>query len=59
MHNIVSQNQLAGWSMTDSNQEVTSPYMSDVEKIDDYFDCLIECADLPASCKSMCKNVFD
>ena len=47
MHNRVSHNQLAGWSM---NDDLTSKaYGSDITKIDDYFDCLIECADLPNS----------
>ena len=57
MHNLISQNQLGSWSMTDIN--LSTAYDSEVQKIDDYFDCLIECADLPATCKTMCKNVFD
>jgi len=57
MHNRVSHNQLAGWSMTDSN--LTSSFDSELNKIDDYFDCLIECADLPASCKRICKTVLE
>ena len=56
MHNRVSHNQLAGWSM---NDDLSSISESNITKIDDYFDCLIECADLPATCKTMCKNVFD
>ena len=58
MHNKISHNQLSGWNMTDKNLQ-SAAYDSELQKIDDYFDCLIECADLPASCKSMCKNVFD
>ena len=57
MHNLISQNQLGSWRMTDKN--LSTAYDSEVQKIDDYFDCLIECADLPATCKTMCKNVFD
>ena len=53
MHNKVSHNQLAGWSMTDNNSNL------EINKIDDYFDCLIECADLPNACRRICKNVFD
>ncbi len=57
MHNRVSHNQLAGWSM---NDDLTSAaHGSDITKIDDYFDCLIECADLPNACRRICKNVFD
>ena len=57
MHNKVSHNQLAGWNMTDSN--LTPSLDSELNKIDDYFDCLIECADLPQACRRICKNVFD
>ena len=57
MHNKVSHNQLAGWNMTDSN--LTPSFDSELNKIDDYFDCLIECADLPNACRRICKNVFD
>ena len=57
MHNRVSHNQLAGWNMTDSN--LTPSFDSELNKIDDYFDCLIECADLPQACRRICKNVFD
>ena len=57
MHNLISQNQLGSWSMTDKN--LSTAYDSDVQKIDDYFDCLIECADLPNACRRICKNVFD
>ena len=57
MHNKVSHNQLAGWNMTDSN--LTPSFDSELNKIDDYFDCLIECADLPQACRRICKNVLD
>ena len=56
MHNRVSHNQLAGWNMTD---DLSSLSESNITKIDDYFDCLIECADLPNACRRICKNVFD
>ena len=56
MHNRVSHNQLAGWSM---NDDLTSTSESNITKIDDYFDCLVECADLPNACRRICKNVFD
>ena len=59
MHNIVSQNQLGSWNRIDSSMTQLSEETATIEKIDDYFECLIECEDLPASCKSMCKNVFD
>ena len=40
MHNLVSKNQLSGWSVSvDNNSNL------EIDKIDDYFDCLIECTD--------------
>ena len=51
MHNRVSHNQLAGWNMTDNNQNL------EINKIDDYFDCLIECADLPKRVDAYAKRI--
>ena len=54
MHSIMSKNQLAGWnSHTDSllfNEQDT--------KIDDYIECLIECADDESSCQRICKEIL-
>ena len=59
MHNLVSQNQLGSWNRFDSSMQTLSEHDADINLIDDYFECLIECEDLPNSCKSICKNVFD
>ncbi len=59
MHNIVSQNQLGSWNRIDSSMRTLSEHDADINPIDDYFECLIECEDLASSCKSICKNVFD
>ena len=57
MHNIVSQNRLAGWKV-DSSMSNLSGDATTVDQIDDYFACLIECEDLPSSCKRICSSVF-
>ena len=54
MHNLVSKNQLSGWSVSVDNNG-----NSEIDKIDDYFDCLIECTDLPNSCRRICKVMLE
>ena len=56
MHNLMSQNQLAGWN---SHTDVTKFYEQDT-KIDDYFECLIECEDDgdQSNCERVCKEVL-
>ena len=52
---IVNYNQLAGWNST------TEGFQFNVEhdaKIDDYYECLIECEDDASSCKRICKEVL-
>jgi len=50
-HNILSFNQLAEWS------EIDEPKL-DSEIVNDYFDCLIDCADDHSSCKKICKEIL-
>ena len=56
MHNLMSQNRLAGWNShtdgTEFNEQDT--------KIDDYFECLIECEDDgdQSNCERVCKEVL-
>ena len=51
---IVNYNQLAGWN---SHTKVQKFNEQDT-KIDDYFECLIECEDDASSCKRICKEVL-
>ena len=53
MHNILSTNQLRGWSITDNTIDNTQ------EKINDYFDCLIECHDTETGCIQTCKTLLE
>ena len=52
-HNLMSQNQLADWHVSDDThvQEMD-------DKINDYYDCLIECEDETSSCKRICKEIL-
>ena len=55
MHSLMSQNQLAGWK---SHTEDPRSFNDQDEKIDDYFACLIECADDESSCQRICKEIL-
>ncbi len=54
MHNLISQNQLAGWN----DLEVSDNAYEQAELVNDYFDCLIECEDEQSSCKRICKEIL-
>ena len=56
MHNLMSQNQLGSWSINDSNLQKYAP--SNIEPINDYYECLIECVDEQSSCKRVCKEIL-
>jgi len=55
MHNLVSYNQLAEWNhfekyATDRNEEL--------ELVNDYYNCLIECDDDRGTCKRICRRIL-
>jgi hypothetical protein len=52
MHNLISRNQLADWSTINSSNE-------ELDLVNDYFDCLIECDDDQGTCKRLCKILLD
>jgi len=56
---IVSYNQLAGWKQ-DVNGLIQSLERSSDEsdRLNDYYDCLVECDDNQASCKRICKSIL-
>ena len=54
MHNLISQNQLAGWN----DLEVSDNAYEQTELVNDYFDCLIECEDEQSSSKRICKEIL-
>ena len=40
MHNLISYNQLAGWKQF---EEVVDECNEQLDRVNDYFDCLIDC----------------
>ena len=54
MHNLISQNQLAGWN----DLEMSDNAHEQEELVNYYFDCLIECEDEQSSCKRICKEIL-
>ena len=54
MHNLISQNQLAGWN----DLEMSDNAYEHAELVKDDFYCLIECEDEQSSCKRICKEIL-
>ena len=52
---FVSYNQLAGWN---SHAKEGLQFNEQEAKINDYYECLIECEDDTSSCKRICKEVL-
>jgi len=48
MHNAISKNQLADWSLTDHQDQ----------QLEDYYECLVECIDEQNYCKRVCKEIL-
>jgi len=48
MHNAISKNQLADWSLTDQQDQ----------QLEDYYECLVECIDEQNYCKRVCKEIL-
>lgn len=56
MHNLLPHNQLSEWKHFD--QTVTQA-QEELELINDYYECLIECDDTQATCKRICRRILD
>jgi hypothetical protein len=56
MHNLLSRSQLDEWRhFEDTINQATS----EQEKLNDYYECLIECDSLKQSeCKKICRRMF-
>ncbi len=56
MHNLMSRNQLA----FDNHfiEYTDEPEMDNVEAMNDYFECLIECELESTNCKRVCKEIL-
>ena len=56
MHNILSRNQLAEWIHFESTIDRCN---EELDLVNDYFDCLIECDEYQATCKRICIILLD
>ena len=56
MHNLVSYNQLAEWKHFEQAVDKCS---DELDLINDYFNCLIECDEDQSTCKRVCRNMLD
>jgi hypothetical protein len=51
MHNIISNNQLNEWGRIQMLEEENT-------RINDYYECIIECDEGGAACKRICKEIL-
>ena len=56
MHNLVSYNQLAEWKHF---EQAVDKCNDELDLINDYFNCLIECDEDQSTCKRVCRNMLD
>ena len=56
MHNLVSYNQLAEWKHFEKNVDRCN---DELDLINDYFNCLIECDEDQTTCKRICRNMLN
>ncbi len=55
MHNLLSYNQLAEWKL---HSPVFSDAQDETDRINDYFDCLVECDEEHNTCKRICRSIL-
>lgn len=55
MGNKISSNQLAEW---DHISETLDQFRDDIDLVNDYFDCIIECDKKQTICKKICRDLL-
>ena len=58
MHNLISYNQLAGWKQSIEKLSIIDQKIDDVDTLNDYYNCLIECDDSQHICKRICRELL-
>ncbi len=58
MHNIISRNQLDQWMHLGAIEDRLDSANDDLDRVNDYYECLIECGDDQATCKRICKEIL-
>jgi len=56
MHNLVSRNQLDEWRHF---EKTVNELEDELNLINDYYECLIECDDNQAKCKRVCRHILE
>jgi len=55
MHNLISRNQLAEWKHFENTLDRCN---DELDLVNDYFNCLIECDEDQMTCKRICRNLL-
>jgi len=59
MHNLISYNQLAGWKQNVERLNNTLDVsIEESNRLNDYYNCLVECDDDQATCKRICRRIL-
>ncbi len=56
MHNRISRNQLAEWVHIDIGLDKCN---EELDLVNDYFDCMIECEEDQGTCKRICRILLE
>ena len=56
MHNLIHYNQLAEWKQFEDNLDKCN---DELDLINDYFNCLIECEEDQSTCKRVCRSMLN
>ena len=56
MHNLISRNQLAEWIHIENTLDRCN---EELDLVNDYFNCLIECDEDQVTCKRICRRILN
>lgn len=56
MHDRLSRNQLAEW---DHFEKTLDRCNDELDLVNDYYECLIECDEDQSKCKKICRHILD
>lgn len=56
MHNLMSRNQLDEWRHF---EKTVNELEDELNLINDYYECLIECDDAQSICKRICRHILE
>ena len=56
MHNLMSRNQLDEWRHF---EQTVNELEDELNLINDYYECLIECDDSQSVCKRICRHILE